>query len=120
MKQITRNSLFLIVVLLLAIVSTSFAQTINDPNVNDDANACFEGGSLDGFCNITDADSNGIVDEIDIEWMWTCGWYLIRADYAMINRADIPLDGCELPERIIPIKEEKKEEPVKRRKVTPL
>lgn len=36
----------------------------NDPAVNERANACFEGGSLEGRCE-TDAE-------------WTCGWYLIR------------------------------------------
>lgn len=100
--------------LMLLIVSTSLAQTTNDPHTNDGANACLEGGTLEGYCNITDADSDGVVDEFDVKWMWACGWYLIRADYAMIAREDIPLDGCELPERIIPMKKEKKQEPVKK------
>jgi len=107
-----RKRLFVLVLLLLlfCLAVASFAQTNNDPNFNEDANACFEGGTLAGVCNVTDADRDGDVDESDIEWMWTCGWYLIRADYGLIDRADIPLEGCELPERIIPIKKKKKTE----------
>lgn len=95
---------------LIGVTAVSFAQTNNNPNTNVGANACAEGGTLDGYCNVTDADSDGDVDEFDAEWMWTCGWYLIRADYGIIDRNDIPLEGCKLPERIIPIKEEKKVE----------
>jgi len=116
MKQ-NRKILFTLIfsVLLLTLAPLSSAQTNNDPNFNEDANACFEGGTLAGFCNVTDADRDGDVDESDIKWMWTCGWYLIRADYGLIDRADIPLEGCELPERIIPIKKKKKQEVVRRR-----
>lgn len=36
----------------------------NDPNINDRANACYEGGDMEGKC--------------DTEWEWHCGWYIIR------------------------------------------
>lgn len=108
----TKRKLLFVLVLLLVLSSlavVSFAQTTNNnPNFNEDANACAEGGTLEGFCNVTDADRDGDVDQDDINWMWKCGWFLIRADYGLMAREDIPLEGCELPERIIPIKKEKK------------
>lgn len=116
----TKHKLLFVLMLLLSLSSlaaASFAQTANNPNFNEDANACAEGGTLEGYCNITDADRDGDVDEIDADWMWTCGWYLIRADYGLIAREDIPLTGCELPERIIPVKKAKKVEVIRRRPV---
>lgn len=38
----------------------------NDPNVNDRANACYEGGAMEGKC--------------DTDWEWMCGWHVIRLD----------------------------------------
>jgi hypothetical protein len=49
---------------------------VNDPRVNPRANACYEGGSLEGKC------------DTDIEWI--AGWYLIRYEYMMISRSEFP------------------------------
>ncbi|MEM9953187.1 MAG: hypothetical protein AAF846_16400 [Chloroflexota bacterium] len=48
----------------------------NDPNNNKDANACYDGGTLEGKC--------------DSEVMWQAGWYLIRFEYDIFDRNEIP------------------------------
>lgn len=48
----------------------------NDPDVNDRANACFEGGSMEGKC--------------DTEWEWACGWHLIQFEYDLTTRDEFP------------------------------
>jgi len=74
--------LMLVLVLLLLTNLTVFADTgvddqgnPNDPNVNDRANACFEGGSMAGRC--------------EIELHWTAGWYLIRYEYGIFSRDEV-------------------------------
>jgi hypothetical protein len=47
----------------------------NDPNVNERANACFEGGSMAGRC--------------ENELHWTAGWYLIRFEYGIFSRDEV-------------------------------
>jgi hypothetical protein len=49
----------------------------NDPRVNPDANACSEGGSMEGKCG-------------DSEYLWAGGWYKIRFDYGLIGRDIFP------------------------------
>jgi hypothetical protein len=73
-----------LLILLLIILSTLavFAQTDdegnpNDPTVNDHANACYNGGAMEGKC--------------DTQWEWECGWYMIRYDYSLISREEIPI-----------------------------
>src|SRR3972149_1802632 len=75
----------------------------NDPATNERANACYEGGSLAGKCGATDADRDGRIEEWEIEWMWTCGWYLIRFESGMLIRAEVPYT-CQalLPLVVIP------------------
>jgi hypothetical protein len=76
-----RRSLFVIIALLFASLIAA-AQNLdddgnpNDPNVNDRANACYTGGSMENKC-----------DEI---WDWSCGWYLIRFEAGIILREDFP------------------------------
>lgn len=66
----------------------------NDPAVNDRANACFDGGTLDNDrCNTTDADEDGVITQYDIDWMWRCGWFLIRYERGMIPLEAVP-EGC--------------------------
>lgn len=48
----------------------------NEPIQNDSANACYEGGSMDGKCDTT--------------WEWQCGWHLIRFEYNLTSREDFP------------------------------
>lgn len=55
----------------------------NDPNTNLDANACLEDGSMEGKCN-QDIDGDGVVSQAEIDWSWTCGWYLIRWENDLI------------------------------------
>ncbi len=48
----------------------------NDPLVNEKANACSAGGTLDGQC--------------DSDLLWAAGWYLIRYEHGIISRAHFP------------------------------
>jgi hypothetical protein len=66
---------------------------VNDPGPNERANACFAGGSLEGKCHTTDADRDGDIDQLDVEFMWWCGWYLIRVEYKHIPPSAAP-EGC--------------------------
>lgn len=77
-----------IVLVVFTLASAVLAQGVddrgnpNDPEVNDRANACFEGGSLEGRCN-QDFNDDGVVDDQETWWAWTCGWYLIRYEHGM-------------------------------------
>ncbi|MBC8170027.1 MAG: hypothetical protein H7X77_00075 [Anaerolineae bacterium] len=62
----------------------------NDPSLNENANACYDDGTLELVCGTTDVDGDGVVSEADITWMWTAGWYLIRYEYGLITPADFP------------------------------
>ena len=57
------------------------AQDSEDGGLADDANACYEGGSLEGKCGTSDLDLDGVVEDWEIDLMWTCGWYLIRYEH---------------------------------------
>ena len=48
----------------------------NDPRVNERANACYDGGTLEGKCQI--------------EEEWKAGWYLIRVEYGIFAQDDVP------------------------------
>lgn len=96
-----RNLIIALLVLLsLALVVTASGiddeGNANDPNLNNRANACFEGGSLEGRCDTVDIDENGTVDEWEIEWHYVCGWYLIRYENGLIGQDNLP-DGCQIP-----------------------
>jgi hypothetical protein len=69
----------------------------NDPETNERANACFAGGSWEGKCHQTDTDFDGDVDEHDINWMWRCGWYRIRAEKGLLKEGDYPSECYERP-----------------------
>jgi hypothetical protein len=72
---------------IVAIVSLFGAQMVfagdehglaNDPMLDPHANACLEGGTLEGQC--------------DSELLWNAGWYLIRYEHALIEQADFPAE----------------------------
>ena len=91
LKNLAR--LGLVLGLLLAVTAVLAADdegNPNDPTENDRANACYEGGSLEGKCDQTDMDRDGTVEDWEIEAMWECGWYLIRYEYALIPRDTVP------------------------------
>ncbi len=62
---------------------------INDPQINERANACYEGGTLEGMC--------------DSQLLWDAGWYLIRFEFGLLSREEIP-DWLTwiLPQEIVP------------------
>jgi hypothetical protein len=49
---------------------------LNDPRVNERANACYDGGTLAGKC--------------DTQVEWDAGWYLIRFEYGLIGCDGFP------------------------------
>lgn len=82
-----------ILFVLLSVVALAYAQEApNDPSVNEEANACYTGGSMEGLCGTTDHDGNGVVDDYESEWDFRCGWYLIRYQYHMIGSGNMPED----------------------------
>lgn len=92
-----KKSLLFMIVFVVG-VGTVFAQmddegNPNDPFTNDRANACFEGGTLEGRCHV-DFDQNGTVDEFEIAWAWECGWHIIRYEAGIEPYYMLPL-GCE-------------------------
>lgn len=95
----------MIVIVVFTLASAVLAQGVddrgnpNDPAVNDRANACFEGGTLEGRCN-QDFNDDGVVDDQETWWVWTCGWYLIRYENGM---EDAVPGWCEsvLPETVV-------------------
>lgn len=75
--------LFVFIMLLLFSSTLVFAESgyddqgnPNDPTVNDRANACYEGGSMEGKC--------------DSIWEWECGWYLIQFEYDLLEHDGFP------------------------------
>lgn len=73
-----KSGLFLVLVLSLALVvmAQDDRGNVNDPTVNERANACYTGGALAGKCTS--------------EWDWIAGWYLIRFEYGLISREAFP------------------------------
>ena len=87
-----KHFLLSLVVLLFAALAVSAQETVsnpNDPRVNEDANACNEGGSMAGKCHV-DFDGNGIVDDYEDAWAWNCGWFMIRYEAGMVSRNALP------------------------------
>lgn len=81
MKSIILAFIFLsaLVVSGSALVANDNADSANKPNnpaINEKANACYTGGTLEGKCNN--------------DLLWAAGWYLIRYEQGMISRADFP------------------------------
>lgn len=67
-------------VALLAVFATVIAaddSLPNNPHVNPDANACLTGGALEGKCD-------------DDPEMWIGGWYLIRYQYHIVTKDQVP------------------------------
>ena len=79
---------FLILVFVL-IGSVAIVSAQTDPTTSEDANACYEGGTLEGKCTL-DFDGDGVVTQSEIDWSWECGWYLVRIETGT---------GAFLPER---------------------
>ena len=87
--------LSIIVVSILALIlSVQVLAQDDGEGLADDANACYEGGSLEGKCGNSDLDRDGTVEEWEIDRMYTCGWYLIRLENGVISRQQFP-NYCE-------------------------
>lgn len=107
MKAVTR--LLLVLAMLVGSIS-AFASgyddrgVVNDPHENDRANACFDEATLENRCDTTDLDEDGDVEQWEKDWMWVCGWYLIRYESDMITRDGFP-SICEwvLPAEFVPV-----------------
>jgi len=98
---------------LLLLLVSGLTIVILAQNTQQSENECFEGGSLEGQCSTTDVDGDGDVDQDDMDWMYTCGYYLTRVDdHLTISNDQIPLEGCQWSERVIP----RPEDPIKEKK----
>lgn len=54
---------FLIVFVMLSVAALVFAQEApNNPTINEDANACYSGGTMEVQCGTVDHDDNGVID----------------------------------------------------------
>lgn len=89
--------LFILVSVSMVAVAQDDSGFVNDPAVNEDANACLAGGSMEGKCN-SDANGDGVVTPEEIEWQWTCGWHLIRLEAGIIATGSFPSDCASLIE----------------------
>jgi hypothetical protein len=63
-------------IVLFVIATMAFAQDDNSDN------ACYDGGSMEGKCNL------GTEDET--RWAWTCGWYIARVDAGVWGESSVP------------------------------
>jgi len=75
----------------LTLAETGFddQDNINDPTVNERANACYEGGSMAGKC--------------DSQVEWDAGWFLIRYELGLLTREEIPAGFIwVLPPEVVP------------------
>ncbi|MBN8594949.1 MAG: hypothetical protein J0M33_24565 [Anaerolineae bacterium] len=72
-------AIFMVFVTLLSVLHVLAADEVpsNDPTVNENANACYEGGSMAGKCG----------DDIVL---WQAGWYLIRFEAGIYTRETFP------------------------------
>jgi hypothetical protein len=64
-----------------------------DPTTNPDANACYEGGSLEGRCDNNDLNGDGTVSDDEKAWMWNYGWHKIRFEKNILDPKDYPQFG---------------------------
>lgn len=86
--------IWILAVLLVLVCGAAMAQepSPNDPEASEDANACFAGGTMDGKCAL-DADGDGVLEDFEEDWAWTCGWYLIRLETGLIKSEAMP-ESC--------------------------
>jgi hypothetical protein len=83
--EMLRKAFILLIILLLAALAV-----VAQEDLPDDANACNEGGSMEGKCNI-DFNGDGEVSDYEVTWAWTCGWYMIRYDAGVFARNQVPV-----------------------------
>jgi hypothetical protein len=88
--------IFLCAAILLAtnVVMASDPSTAaeNNPLINEEANACYIGGTWEGQCGNVDVNRDGIVEQWESDYTYTVGWYLIRFEFGIISREDFPVE----------------------------
>lgn len=89
MKRFVLLGLLLLLVSAAVMAQGGQVDGPNDPKVNERANACYAGGSMEGKC-APDSDGDGIVEDFEYEWAWECGWYLIRAQAGFWSINNLP------------------------------
>ena len=102
----SKFAILCLLAILFGVVSGLTVAQENNPLVNEDANACYEGGAFAGMCDKLDVDEDGDADSFDSEWCWNCGWYYIRVEYNMFPPE--VLDGVckEVPPPVVVVEEE--------------
>lgn len=76
MKHLTLSMIALLVFVSLLSVPAALAGDTYDDDLDPEANACFEGGTLAGKCE-TEAD-------------WEAGWFLVRYEHGLIDLDKFP------------------------------
>ncbi len=64
----------------------------NNPFTNEEANACYMGGTWEGQCGNVDVNRDGVVEQWESDYTYTVGWYLIRFEFDIISREDFPVE----------------------------
>lgn len=78
-----KKALIVLLVLFAVIAMSSITLLADDAAPGSAAdNACNVGGSLEGKCDWP--------TEAERVWAWTCGWYIARAERAVIGDSDVP------------------------------
>lgn len=77
-------------VLILVLIFVLGSLAISAQELPEDANACNEGGSMEGKCNV-DFNGDGEISEFEVTWAWTCGWYMARYDAGIFSRNQVPV-----------------------------
>ena len=76
MRKLTLSLIFVLILGSLSAAAVMADDDDNNPRQNPHANACFEGGSMEGQC--------------DTLAEWQAGWFLIRYEQEIFTMADIP------------------------------
>ena len=56
-------------------------------------NECNDGGELEGKCDTSDLNLDGVVEDWEIVYMWDFGWALARYNQGLISREDFPFQS---------------------------
>jgi hypothetical protein len=78
-----RKAFILAIILIISSLAVS-------AQLDEDANACNEGGSMEGKCNV-DFNGDGEVSDYEVTWAWTCGWYIHRYNAGVFSRNQVPV-----------------------------
>jgi hypothetical protein len=74
-----------LLIVLLSVIATSIVMAQDEGSDTD--NSCNVGEIWEDICTTTDADQDGDIDQYDIDWYFTCGYYRFHVDNGDIDEA---------------------------------